>query len=153
MRRAEGPGRPCSAGTATTSEGERAIVHPNEEPVRSAYDAFARRDMPALMEMFSDEITFVVPGRSIQSGTFSGEEEVGRYFSLVGAHTEGSHRVEVLDMLANDSRVIVLVRALGRRDDQVFDMTLVHIWELVDGKLAKMSLLPADQYAFDAFWS
>jgi hypothetical protein len=32
-------------------------------------------------------------------------------------------------------------------------MTLVHIWELVDGKLAKMSLLPADQYAFDAFWS
>jgi ketosteroid isomerase-like protein len=129
------------------------IVHPNEEAVREGYEAFARRDMPALMQVFSDEITFVVPGRSIQSGTFSGKEEVGRYFSLVGKHTEGTHRVEVLDLLANDSHAVALVRALGRRGDQVFDMTVVHVWEMVDRRPAKLLLLPADQYAFDAFWS
>jgi ketosteroid isomerase-like protein len=132
---------------------ERAIVHPNEEVVRQAYDAFARRDMSALMQVLSDEITFVVPGRSIQSGTYSGKEEVGRYFSLVGAHTEGTHRVEVLDLLANDNRAVALVRAVGRRSDQAFDMTVVHIWEMVDRRAAKLLLLPADQYAFDAFWS
>jgi ketosteroid isomerase-like protein len=135
------------------AKGARAIVHPNEEAVRGSYEAFARRDLPSLLELFSDEITFVIPGRSIQSGTFSGREEIARYFSLVGAHTQGTHRVEVLDLLANDSRAVALVRAHGRRGDQVLDMTVVHIWEMVDQRPAKLLLLPADQYAFDAFWS
>jgi hypothetical protein len=130
-----------------------AIVHPNEEVVRGVYEAFARRDMPALLAMMSDEITFVISGRSIQSGTFSGKEEVRRYFSIAGSHTEGTHRVEVLDLLANDLRAVALVRALGQRGDQTFDMTVVHIWQLSDGQLAKLWLIPADQYAFDAFWS
>jgi SnoaL-like domain len=64
-------------------------VHPNEEVVREAYEAFARRDMPALFELLSDEITFVIPGKSIQSGVFSGKEEVHRYFSIAGTHTGG----------------------------------------------------------------
>src|SRR3954470_15295934 len=130
-----------------------AIVHPNEEVVREAYEAFARRDVPALFELLSDEITFVIPGKSVQAGTFSGKEEVRRYFSIAGAHTGGTHRVEVLDVLANDTRAVALVRALAERGERSFDMTVVHIWQLSDGKLAKVSIIPADQYAFDAFWS
>jgi ketosteroid isomerase-like protein len=132
---------------------ETAIVHPNAEILRKCYEAFARRDMPALFELFSDEITFVIPGKSIQSGTFSGKDEVRRYFAIVGGHTGGTHRVDVIDMLANDIRTVALVRALGERDDQVLDMTVVQIWQLSDGKPSKLLLIPADQYAFDAFWS
>jgi uncharacterized protein len=140
-----------SPGTGTTTRS--AIVHPNEEAVLEAYDAFARRDMPALFELLSEEITFVIPGKSIQAGTFAGKEEVRRYFSIARAHTGGTHRVEVLDLLANDRRVVALVRALGERGDRALDMMVVQIWQLSDGKLAKLSLIPADQYAFDAFWS
>jgi hypothetical protein len=61
--------------------------------------------------------------------------------------------VEVLDVLANDTRAVALVRALAERGEHLFDMTVVHIWQLSDGKLAKVSIIPADQYAFDAFWS
>ena len=128
-------------------------MHPNEEAVRKGYDAFARRDLPALLESLSNEITFVIPGKSIQSGTFSGKEEVRRYFSIVAAHTGGTHRVEVLDLLAGDLHVIGLVRALGQRGDQSLDMTVVHIWQLSDGEPARVSIIPTDQYAFDAFWS
>jgi ketosteroid isomerase-like protein len=128
-------------------------VHPNEEVVRGAYEAFARRDMPALLEMMSDEITFVISGQSMQSGIFAGKEEIRRYFSIAGSHTKGTHRVEVVDLLVNDIRAVALVRALGERGDQTFDMTVVHIWQLSDGQLAKLWLIPADQYAFDAFWS
>jgi hypothetical protein len=59
----------------------------------------------------------------------------------------------VVDLLANDARAVALVRARGERGDQSFDMTVVHIWQLSDGKAAKVSIIPADQYAFDAFWS
>jgi ketosteroid isomerase-like protein len=150
--RTEGRVKPRDYVATTTEEGP-ALLHPNDEVVRKSYDAFARRDLPALLELLSDQITLVIPGRSIQSGTFSGKDEVRRYFALVGAHTAGSHRVEVLDVLANDARAVALVRAVGERGDEVFDMTLVHVWRFSDGMPAELSIIPSDQYAFDAFWS
>jgi hypothetical protein len=32
-------------------------------------------------------------------------------------------------------------------------MTVVHIWGVEGGKLTELLLYPADQYAFDEFWS
>ncbi len=68
-----------------------------------------------------------------------------RYFSIATAHTGGTHRVEVLDLLANDLHVVGLVRALGLRGDKSLDMTVVHIWRLSDGKPAQVSIIPTDQ--------
>lgn len=128
-------------------------MHPSERLMRDGYDAFNRKDRVALMEVFADDITFVVSGNSIQSGTFAGREEVGRYFAIVGEHTAGTHRVEVLDVLANDARVVALLRALGERGDHVFDMTVIHVCDVSDGKLKQLSIIPSDQYGFDEFWS
>jgi ketosteroid isomerase-like protein len=128
-------------------------MHPNERLLRDCYDAFHRRDIPALLELMSDDVAFVIPGASVQSGTFSGKPEVGRYFSIVGEHTAGTHRVEVLDVLANDERAVALLRALGTRGDDVFDMTVIHVCTTSDGKVTEVRIIPTDQYAFDAFWS
>jgi ketosteroid isomerase-like protein len=128
-------------------------MHPDERLLRDCYDAFRRRDIPGLMELMSGDIAFVIPGSSVQSGTFSGKREVGRYFSIVGEHTAGTHRVEVIDVLANDERAVALLRALGTRGDDVFDMTVVHVCTTSDGKVTEVRIIPTDQYAFDAFWS
>ncbi len=128
-------------------------MHANERLLRDCYDAFGRRDIPALMGLMSDDVAFVIPGDSVQSGTFSGKQEVGSYFSIVQAHTAGSHTVEPLDVLGNDDRAIALLRARGQRGDDVFDMTVVHVCEIADGKVTEVRIIPTDQYAFDAFWS
>jgi ketosteroid isomerase-like protein len=128
-------------------------MHPNEQLLRACYDAFERRDIPGLLAMFSDDIAFTIPGTSVQSGTFAGKQEVGRYFAIVQRHAAGTHRVEVLDVLAGDARAIALLRALGSRGDAVFDMMVVHIWEISEGKVTGVRIVPTDQYAFDAFWS
>ena len=128
-------------------------MHPDEQLLRECYEAFNARDIPALMARLSDDIAFTIPGSSVQSGTFAGKQEVGRYFSIVRDHTAGTHRLEVLDVLANDARAIALHRALGERGDDVFDMTVVHVVEIADGKATSVHIIPTDQYAFDAFWS
>ncbi|MEA2184727.1 MAG: uncharacterized protein QOF69_3912 [Solirubrobacteraceae bacterium] len=128
-------------------------MHPNERLVRNAYEAFARRDIAAVMGLLSDGIELLIPGTSIQSGRFTGKEEVARYFSIVAEHTGGTHRVEVIDVLASDVRAVGLLRALGKHDADVFDMTVVHLWRLSDGHATELSIIPTDQYAFDAFWS
>lgn len=128
-------------------------MHPNERLLRDCYEAFGRRDIPALMGLMSDDIAFVIPGTSVQSGTFAGKQEVGRYFSIVQAHTAGTHRVEPLEVLANDERAVALLRALGQRGDDVFDMTVVHVCRVANGMVTEVQIIPTDQYAFDAFWS
>lgn len=136
-----------------TEDGTGAGVHPNEQFVRDGYDAFNRKDLPAVMGMFDDDIRIVVPGRSIQSGTFAGKDEVRSYFQILGRHTSGTHRLEILDVIAKDDRVLVLTRAMGERGADRFDMTVVHLWRMEGGKLTELLLFPADQYAFDEFWS
>lgn len=135
------------------SREEAKKVHPNEEAVRSAYAAFQKKDMPAVMRKLSDDVTFIVPGKSIQSGTFAGKPEVGRYFSIVGKFTAGTHTVEPIQILADDTSVIAQVRATGTHGGDVFDMTVLHVMKVKDGRVTEMRIIPTDQYAFDEFWS
>jgi len=135
------------------SEKETETMHPNEELARDAYEAFRNKDIPAVMELMADDIDFQVPGRSVQSGTFKGKSEVGRYFTTVGKHTAGTHTVEVLDVFADDTQVVALLRALGQHQEKVFDMTVIHLLGVSDGKISEVSIIPTDQYAFDEFWS
>lgn len=141
------------AAMAGCSKEEVKTVHPNEEAVRSAYAAFQKKDMQAVMSKLSDDVTFIVPGKSIQSGTFAGKPEVGRYFSIVGKFTAGTHTVEPLEILANDTSVIAQVRAKGTHAGDVFDMTVLHVMKVKDGMVTEMRIIPTDQYAFDEFWS
>jgi ketosteroid isomerase-like protein len=128
-------------------------VHPNEQFLRDGYAAFNRRDVPAVMEMFADDIRFVIPGKNIKAGTFAGKSEVGRYFQIVGKHTAGTHRLEIQDVIAKDDRVLVVTRALGEHGPDKLDMTVLHIWRIEGGKATELLLYPADQYAFDEFWT
>jgi len=61
--------------------------------------------------------------------------------------------VEVLDVFADDTQVIALLRALGDHEEQVFDMTVVHLLKVSGDKVSEVSIIPTDQYAFDEFWS
>ena len=124
-----------------------------EELARSAYAAFNKKDIPTVMGMFADGILWEVPGKSVQSGVFNGKSEVGRYFSIVGKFTAGTHTVEPLELLATDDGVVALLRARGQHEAKTFDMTVIHLIEISDGKVTKLSIIPTDQYAFDAFWS
>ena len=138
---------------AGCSQEEAKTVHPNEEAVRAAYSAFQRKDLPAVMERFSDDVTFIVPGRSVQSGTFAGKPEVGRYFSIVGKFSGGTHTVEPNEILADDNTVIAQVRATGTHEGDVFDMTVLHVMKVRDRLVTELRIIPTDQYAFDAFWT
>lgn len=128
-------------------------MHPNEQLARSAYEAFNKKDIPTVMGVFSDDLKWFVPGNSVQSGRFDGKEGALRYFKIVGEFTKGNHTVEILDILANDERCVALLQAKGRHEDKVFDMTVIHLMQMSEGKLTDLKIIPTDQYAFDEFWS
>ena len=56
------------------------MARSNAQLIRGGYDAFARGDIPKVLELFADDIRWHVPGRSPLSGDYKGHGEVVGFF-------------------------------------------------------------------------
>ena len=128
------------------------MAHPNEELVRTAYDAFGRGDMEALFAAFADDITFHVPGRTPVSGDHRGKEQLSVFFQKVGEVSAGTIHLDVHDVVASDQHAVGLATISGQPKGSPLSYHVVHVWHVRDGKLTEMWEHP-EQAAFDAFWS
>src|SRR5262249_30007343 len=110
--RAKRPGwRPRSGGCAATrrfgrrlDRREPAMTPTNAELLRSAYDAFARGDIPTVLQTLAEDIAWHVPGRSPLSGDYRGHEEVVGFFSRAMELSGGTLRVEAEDVIGDGER-------------------------------------------------
>jgi uncharacterized protein len=121
--------------------------------IQSAYEAFGRGDIPAVLEAFAPDIQWHIPGRNPHAGTFKGHQEVVGFFTHLMEDTGGTFNLDIHDFLGSDQHVVVLVRESGQRDGKRLDADGAHIWRLQDGKAVAFSAMTIDQYAHDDFWS
>jgi ketosteroid isomerase-like protein len=105
--------------------------------VRSAYEAFGRQDIPAVLEQFSSEISWDVPKSLPGGGVHRGHDEVADFFGNL-ADSYAELRVEPDEYLDADGRVIVRGHHHGRGNNGVeFEARFVHTWTVSDGKAAE----------------
>lgn len=128
------------------------MAHANEEPIRRAYEAFGRGDVPAVLAEFADDIRWHVGGRSAVGGDYNGHQEVVSFFTKLMEGSGGTFRVDVHDVIASDDHVVVLTRETAQRGDASLDGTHVHVWHVEDGKATEFWGAQFDQYAWDDFW-
>jgi ketosteroid isomerase-like protein len=128
------------------------MAHPNEELVRKGFAAFQSGDMATVSELFTDDIVWHVPGRHQLAGDFRGKDEVLGAFKNTFELTNGSFKLEMHDLLANDTHVIAMVHAMGEREGRTLDDNSVQVFHVTDGKVSEQWLYPGDPYATDEFW-
>lgn len=109
--------------------------------------------METVLGLFSDDIRWHIPGRGLVSGDYRGKEEVVGFFTKLMELTNGTFRLEVHDVLANDEHAVGLVTLRAERDRKTLNMHDVHVWHVTDGKFSEFWSQLADLYAFDEFWS
>jgi ketosteroid isomerase-like protein len=129
------------------------MAHPNEDLLRKGYAAFGEGDLDTVMGLFADDIKWHVPGRNPLAGDYSGKEEVGAFLGRAMELTNGTFRVDVHDVLANDDHGVALVHSTAERDGKSLDSNDVHVWHIRDGRATEQWIHPGDQYAADDFWS
>lgn len=112
------------------------MTHPNEDLLRKGYAAFAEGDVDTVMGLFADDIKWHVSGESLISGDYKGKEEVGAFFGKLNELSNGTFRIELRDVLANDDHGAVLLRETAQREGRSIDSNHVHVWRLRDGKAA-----------------
>lgn len=126
----------------------------NAEIIQSGYEAFAAGDVPAVLAMFSDEISWHIPGRSPLAGDYTGPEEVLGFFQNLGERSGGTFNLEVHDILDNgEDKVVLLLTETAQRNDASLSVSAVHVWGLQDGKATTFQAFVADAYEVDEFWS
>lgn len=128
--------------------------HPNEVIIRGLYDAFQSGDMAAVDRLLSDDVTWHAPGTAQHAGVRRGKAELYASMGRLAELTSGTLRSEVVDVLANDRRAVVIQRTRAQRDDrpELDDRELIE-YELRDGRVTEVREHPGDLHAMDRFFA
>jgi uncharacterized protein len=127
--------------------------HANVDLLRKGYAAYSAGDMDTITELFADDILWHVAGRSPVSGDYKGRESVFGFFGKLMELSNGTSKIEVHDILANDEHGVAVVTGTATRGDKSLSGQDVHVFHLQDGKVVEFWDSPLDQYAADEFWS
>ena len=133
---------------ATTTE------HANVARARRGYEAFADSDMATVGELMADDIVWHVVGTSPLAGDYKGKDAVFGFFGSLMQLTEGTFKLEVHDILANDEHSVILVNQTAQRGGEKLDSRAVHITHTdPEGRIKEFWAFAEDQAAADAFFS
>ena len=105
----------------------------NVELLRSAYDAFGRGDIPAVLAILDENIAWRAPELLPQAMPASGRDDVARFFERL-ASTWQDFGLEIDDLVASGDRVCAIGRAKGTLlDGRQASYGFVHAWTVRDG--------------------
>jgi ketosteroid isomerase-like protein len=103
------------------------------DTIKGAYDAFARQDIPGVMEAFDDAIEWDVPDSVPWGGSYRGKEEVGRFFGTLGEQLDELN-VEPQEYIDAGDKVVATGRHHGHVKGQPFETRFAMVWTMSGGK-------------------
>ena len=128
--------------------------HPNALLVRSLFDAFARRDLAAILALVPDDLVWHFPGRRGRlAGAHRGRDAVLAFLANVESLTEGTFHLDLLDVTASDAHAVALFRGHGRRAGRTLDNPTALVLRIDGERIVEVHEFVWDLYAVDEFWS
>jgi ketosteroid isomerase-like protein len=128
----------------TARSNEQLSARTNAEVVQETYEAVGRGDIPALLDLLTDDVKWTFQGPSVIpfAGTRRGREGVAEFFSLVGENLE-FQEFEPREFVAQGDTVVVLgfERSLIKPTGHTFDQEWAHVYRLRDGRVAEFLAL------------
>src|SRR5665213_1607753 len=149
-------GRATREGTEEGPKGRGGNVMPvdaYEALIRRAYQDFETGDVDLLGVVMAQEVVWHEPGRSSLAGHYKGPEEVLGFLRELRARTDGTLKIEVLDVLSEPERAVVFQRETATKNEKTLDAIAVLDFEIHNGKITEVTVYQGDAYAFDEFWA
>jgi ketosteroid isomerase-like protein len=111
----------------------------NVAVLQQGYEAFGRWDIPAVLELLTDDVEWTMQGPSVipYAGTFRGREGVAEFFSLLDETIE-FEQFEPRKFIGQGDTVVVLgyERDVVKETGRGFEEEWAHVYTLRDGKIA-----------------
>jgi ketosteroid isomerase-like protein len=118
--------------------------------MRRYIDAARRGDWETGLGYLADDVVLRVPGRSALAGEHRGRDAVRGYIdAALGLSHGGRVEVELVDMLAGDERVALIVRERFHRHGGIVEIGRTNVYRVLDEKIVEVWIFEEDQYAVD----
>jgi ketosteroid isomerase-like protein len=116
----------------------------NVKIAQEGYAAFGRGDIPAILELLTDDIEWIEPGPPDvipAAGTYRGKEDVGRFFATLSESVD-IHRFEPHEFIAQGDHVVVLIHSEStvKRTGRAVTDHLAQVWTFEGGKVARFEI-------------
>jgi ketosteroid isomerase-like protein len=121
----------------------------NESLVRGAYSRLDRADVSGLLELFTDDAKFFVPGSTRISGDHQRTEIAGVLEDIA----KTSVKRDLLDFLTSEYSVAVVVHEYVTRDGAEVDYHAIHVWDIKDGRVPYLWIYPHEYDQFELAWT
>lgn len=130
------------------------MAHPNEQLIRELYIQFSKGNLDGVLALCTPDMRFHVGGHNALTGDYD-REGLSRFVGKLGQIAGLSLRIILEDILANDERGVVLLHDTFTRQDtgKPYEVRLIHLYGIRDGKLTSFEEVPLDPDAFDEAWS
>lgn len=141
----------CS--TEISERGKTVGAKENADLVQRGYEAFQKGDLAAFDNILADDCVWHVPGRGKLSGDKKGRQATVEYYGQLGALSEGTIKVDLHDLLANDERVVGLHSVSAQRAGNSFDGTVALVFRVQGGRISEAWENHFNLYESDEFFS
>ena len=136
------------------SEKMNVEVAQNVDVVQQGYEAFGRGDIPAVLELLTDDVEWTEQGPSVIpfAGTFRGREGIAEFFTLLDETLE-FEQFEPRKFVGQGDTVVVVgyERGLVKPTGRTFETEWAHVYTLRDGKIATGLFLEDTAAQVEAF--
>jgi ketosteroid isomerase-like protein len=127
--------------------------HPNVKRLRDAYAAFDKADLNGALTDLADDAVFHFTGEGPNSGDHKGREAIEAALISNYQLTNGTQKLEIHDIFADDHHGVVVLRETATRNDgATLDMEESHVLAIRDGKVTDLWDVPTDSEAHDRFF-
>jgi uncharacterized protein len=122
--------------------------------MRRYLEAVQRGDWETGFGFFADDIVLHVPGRSSLAGEHRGREAAEGYLHVALARAHGAQvEVELVDMLASEERVALIVRETFSRPGADVEIRRANVYRLRGDRIAEVWIFEANQYEVDELFA
>ena len=110
--------------------------------VQKAYEFFQKGQIEDLIKLHAEDVEFISPGPPDvlhTAGTHRGHQGITQFFDTVGAEQD-FEMFQPEEFIAQGDKVVALIKCRSRikATGKIAETTLVHVFDIKDGKLQRL---------------
>jgi len=124
----------------------------NHKLIADLYAAYLSGDLESILRPFNDGSTWIEVGDHQRAGVYRGATGLLEHTRRIQELTAGTLTTEVQEIVGGDKYVVVIERATAQREGRSLDLLCATAYQIVDGTVAEVQVLPFDSQEWQRFW-
>lgn len=124
----------------------------NEAIIAKLYEALANQNYQDYLDLMADDVVYHAAGNCPVSGIHKGKESLIKIGQLTFQKTNGTHKVKLKQIIANNAYVAVIDTWTAKRNEKEIQMDNLLIYKIESGKIKEIREYLEDENLHDEFW-